>query len=234
MKILTTITPAVESLVERWLAPSLDRLGELQNLVIVTDHDARSQGNGDFRTAGFDHHVANKLALVATWAERETAPFLATDADIIYLRPFTPMILELLDGHDMLLARELVDRSDHYNIGQMVVRPSASVAAFLRHVVDDLRQGDLRGRFRGDQPANQDRFNDELKRTTLRHRALPETFAHTEILKQLDPAGYAELVSYHATETFPAPGLSSLEQKHRRLADVAAGCGIELRPQAPA
>ncbi len=81
MKILTTITPAVESLVERWLAPSLDRLGELQDLVIVTDDDARSQGNGGFRSAGFDHHVANKLALVATWAERETAPFLVTDAE---------------------------------------------------------------------------------------------------------------------------------------------------------
>lgn len=231
MKILTTVTPAFVSLTERWLAPSLDRLGELQNLVVVTDHAGRSQGSGDFRTRGFDHHVANKLELVATWAGRETAPFLVTDADIIYLRPFTPMILDLLDGHDMLLARELVDRGDHYNIGQIVIRPSAEVVAFLRHVVEGLRQGDLRERFRGDQPANQDHFNIELKKTTLRHRALPETFAHTELLKRLDPGEYADLISYHATDTFPAPGLTSLEQKHRRLAEVVSGCGIELRCQ---
>jgi hypothetical protein len=230
MKILSTITPVFQPLVDCWLAPSLRRLGKLDDLAVIIDRSSEAQGTGDFRSAGFDRHIFNKLELVAAWAKRETDPFLVTDADVIYLQPFEDTALRLLADKDLLFARELVGRGDSYNIGQIVVRPSPQVAGFFWRMATDLRDHSAGARFRRDQPANQEHLNVEIARTTLRHGSLPETFAHTEIWEHLGSNRNARIISYHATKTLPAPGLSSLEQKHRRLAEVAQACGVSLRP----
>src|SRR5690606_35136856 len=133
---------------------------------------------GNFRTPGFDAHVVNKLAFIADRAEPGNAPFLVTDADIVYLRPFDELLAGLLDGKDILLAREYPDDAEHYNIGQMVVRPSVEAAGFFRRMAADLRGGQPQARYRRHQPANQDYINEELRRSGLRHAPLPETFAN--------------------------------------------------------
>ncbi len=228
MKVLTTITPRFRSLVDRWLAPSLRRLGHAADLEVHVDRSRRSRGSGDFRTPGFDQHVFNKLTLIAAWAGRETEPFLVTDADVIYLRPFAPVVGELMEGTDLLLAREYPGRTDVYNIGQMVLRPGPEVARFFERVAADLRGG-AGSAFNEVQSANQEHLNEVLRASALRHGALPETFANTGLWGHLGPDRHRTVVSYHATETFPVPGRTSLEQKHERLAGVAHECGVELR-----
>jgi hypothetical protein len=62
MLIFATVTPPFKSLVERWLAPSLKRLGMHDRLVVIVDHADSARGNGNFRSRGFDAHVVNKLS----------------------------------------------------------------------------------------------------------------------------------------------------------------------------
>lgn len=236
IRILSTVTPPFCPLVERWLRPSLHRLGHADDLEVVIDRSPQAHGSGDFRTPGFDQHVFNKLDCIADWAESEPEPFLVTDADIIYVRPFAAVVLDLLDGKDLLLAREYPDRVDQYNIGQMVVRPSPDTARFFRRLAGDLRggAGDARGvrrilnRFRPRRAANQNHLDRELRASTLRHGPLPETFVNTGIWETLEPDRRQQIAAYHATKTLPSPGRTSLEQKHERLAAVARECGLEI------
>lgn len=228
MLIFSTVTPHFRSLVEDWLAPSLARLGALDRLVVVVDHADAARGNGNFRTPGFDAHVVNKLAFIADRAKPGNAPFLVTDADIVYLRPIDDLLADLLDGKDILLAREYPDDEEHYNIGQMVIRPSNETAGFFRRMAADLRNGQAQARYRRDQPANQDYLNQELLRSGLRHAPLPETFANTGLLRHLGGPEAAALHSYHATETHPEAGATSLDRKHQRLADIVSRSGVDV------
>lgn len=226
MRILTTITPTFRPLVDRWLRPSLARLGAAGGLTVVVDRTRRSRGSGDFRTPGFDHHVIRKLRLIARWADEQQAPFLVTDADIVYLQPFSEQLADAIAHHDLLLAREYPDRPG-FNIGQMVVRPSPQLAEFVAGVAADLSAG-AGNRFGEQLPANQDYFNERLAESTLRVAALPDVFANSGIWESMSPARRAEVVSYHATGTLPRPGSTSLEQKFVRLAAVLDEQGIEL------
>lgn len=228
MLIFSTVTPRFRSLVESWLAPSLDRLGALDRLVVIVDHADAARGNGNFRTPGFDAHVVNKLAFIAERAGPGNAPFLVTDADIVYLRPFDDLLAALLDGQDILLAREYPDDAEHYNIGQMVIRPSDEAASFFRRMAADLRDGRTQARYQRDQPANQDYINEELRRSGLRHAPLPETFANTGLLRHLGGPEAAALHSYHATETHPEAGATSLDRKHLRLAEIVSRSGVDF------
>lgn len=228
MLIFSTVTPRFRSLVENWLAPSLGWLGMLDRLVVIVDHSDAARGNGDFRTSGFDAHVVNKLAFIADRAEPGNAPFLVTDADIVYLKPFDELLADLLDGKDILLAREYPEDAEHYNIGQMVIRPSAGMAEFFRRMAADLRDGQTQARYRRDQPANQDYINEELRRSGLRHAPLPETFANTGLLRHLGGPETAGLHAYHATETHPEAGVTSLDKKHLRLAEIVSRSGADF------
>lgn len=228
MLIFSTITPRFRSLVDNWLAPSLERLGMLDRLVVLVDHADTARGNGNFRSAGFDAHVVNKLQFIADRADSGNAPFLVTDADIVYLRPCDELLAGLLDGKDILLAREYPDDAVHYNIGQMVIRPSLEVAGFFRRMAADLRDGQAQARYRRDQPANQDYINVELSGSVLRHAPLPETFANTGLLRHLGDQAVAGFHSYHATETFPEAGVTSLEKKHRQLAGIVSRSGVDF------
>ncbi len=203
------------------------RTGLDDDLEVVVDRSWRARGNGDFRTPGFDQHVFNKLNRIARWAEREPGPFLVTDVDVIYVRPFAAVVLDLLDGKDLLLAPEFPGRVDQYNIGQMVIRPSRHTADFFRRVADDLRRG-LADDGGAQRAANQDYLDRALRATTLRHGALPETFANTGIWETLDADRRNRIHAYHATKTLPSPGRTSLEQKHERLSEVARACDLEF------
>lgn len=229
MLIFSTVTPRFRSLVENWLAPSLGRLGILDRLTVIVDHADAARGNGDFRTSGFDAHVVNKLAFIADRAKPGNTPFLVTDADIVYLKPFDKRLVDLLDGKDILLAREYPNDAEHYNIGQMVIRPSAGMADFFRRMASDLGGGQPQARYRRDQPANQDYINEELRRSELRHAPLPETFANTSHLRHPGGLKVADLHSYHATETFPEAGVTSLEKKHLQLADIVSRSDVDFR-----
>jgi hypothetical protein len=152
-----------------------------------------------------------------------------TDVDVIYLRPFAPVALPLLEGNDLLLARELVGRDDHYNIGQMVIRPSPAVADFFLRMAHELSGGAV-DHYGDHQPANQDHINEELRSGQLRHAALPETVANTALWDHLGPDRSECVVSYHATETLPTPKRTSLDQKQERLANVSMECDVDLGP----
>lgn len=226
LDVLSTITPAYQRLLEDWTLPSLRRL-QWGHVRVVVDRSTRAQGNADFRTPGFDQHVFNKLRLIGEWAGRRRRPFLVTDADVIYLRPFAPVALPLLEDRDLLLAREIVGREDHYNIGQMVIKPSPVVAEFFLRMAHELASGaaDHHGR---QQPANQDHINEALRTGDLRHAALPETVANTALWDHLGPDRSERVISYHATDTLPTPERTSLDQKEERLANVCMECGIDL------
>lgn len=230
MLIYSTVTPPFESLVERWLAPSLSRLGLLDALVVVVDHADVARGNGDFRSPGFDGHVVNKLERVAGWAREGEEPFLVTDCDVIYLNPFVALTEGLLAGKDLLLAREYPGDDETYNIGQMVIRPSEAVADFFERIAAELRDGQVQRRYRDNEPANQEYVNAELRGSALRHAPLPPSFANTGLVRRWSEADMAQLHSYHATDTLPEPGVTSLEKKHARLAEIAAlsGAGSAL------
>lgn len=226
MRVLTTITPRFRPLVDRWLRPSLARLGVDDELVVVIDRTRQSRGNGNFRTPGFDHHVIAKLQLIARWAAEQHAPFLVTDADVVYLQPFSAQLTSAVADHDLLLAREYPDRPG-FNIGQMVMRPSSQLAAFVAGVATDLANG-AGGRFGERRPANQDYFNERLGQSALRVGALPDVYANSGIWESMSASRRREVVSYHATGTLPQPGSTSLEQKFLRLAAVLDERGIEL------
>lgn len=227
MKMLVTITPAVRSLVDDWLAPSLRLLDPAPTLVTVVDRSLRARGNGDFRTRGFGQHIFTKFRLIARWARKEREPFFVSDADIIYLRPFEQAAQALIAEHDIVLSREIPGRDDYYNIGQMVVRPSPEVAAFFRRMADELSAGAI-GDYGAQQPANQDHVNAALQTSGLRHTALPVTFANAAHWDELGPDRRDRVISYHATGTFPQPGRTSLEQKHERLRVVSVECDVAL------
>jgi hypothetical protein len=151
-----------------------------------------------------------------------------TDADIVYLKPFDDLFAKLLDGRHMLLAREFPDDVVRLNIGQMVIRPSPEVADFFRHMAADLRDGQTQARYRRDQAANQNYINEGLRSSGLNYATLPETFANTGILKHLGEPEEVDLYSYHATETHPGRGTTSLDKKHLRLLEVVSRSGIDL------
>lgn len=229
MRIFATITPVFQNLVDRWFAPSLHRLGMLENLIVVVDPTQQSHGNGNFRGPGFDNHVINKLELAAKWAETERDPFLLTDVDIIYLRDFRPEFARRLGSLDVLLAAEWPTR-DGYNIGQMVIRPSRQMADFLREVATELRGAIQSNASKHNTPVNQDYLNERLLSSKLRHASLPRTFASTGLLDHPSREPMEKLYSYHATATMPQGNLTSLERKHLRLAEMAAEYGLNLLP----
>ena len=226
MLIFTTVTPHFETLVSRWLAPSLSRLGELDRLVVVIDHADNSRGNGDFRSTGFDAHIVNKLEFIADRASDCERPFLITDADVIYLRPFVELLESLSEKRDLILAREYPGNAEHYNMGQMVIRPSAETAAFFRRLALELRAGGPQKQYGNQQPANQEYLNQELLKSGLVHAAMPESFANTGLLRHL--ADESILHSYHGTESFPEAGMSSLERKHQQFERIVSRMGLHF------
>jgi hypothetical protein len=226
MLIYTTVTPPFESLVSRWLAPSLARLGELDRLVVVIDHTDGARGNGDFRSSGFDAHIVNKLQFIADRASDSERPFLITDADVLYLQPFAQLFQELMGQRDLLLAREYPGNAEHYNIGQMVIRPSAETEAFFRTLASEICQGRPLTNYRRDRPANQEYLNEQLRKSVLNHAPMPESFANTGLLRHVSDE--TTLHSYHATESLPRPGISSLEQKHRHFERIVSRMGIQF------
>ena len=226
LDVLSTVTPAYQPLLDDWMLPSLRRL-RWRRVYVVVDRTSRARGNADFRTPGFDQQVFNKLRLVGQWATRRRHPFLVTDADVIYLRPFAPVALPLLEGKDLLLAREIVDRDDHYNIGQMLINPSRAVGDFFLRMAHELSSGAVH-QYGEQQPANQDHINEALRASGLRHAALPETVANTALWDHFGPDRSERVVSYHATDTLPTPERSSLEWKQERLANVSALCDVDL------
>ncbi|MES2476500.1 MAG: putative nucleotide-diphospho-sugar transferase [Verrucomicrobiota bacterium] len=219
MKVLTSVTPVYGEICERWLEPSLRRSNPDVVLEVVVDSSAEAAGNGDFRSAGFDAHVANKMGLIAEWARTEGEPFLVTDADIVYFQPLEPILAEILGDADILLAREWLGEPHDYNIGQMVVRPGPRTSEFFLQVEAVLRAG-RNAVFGGDQPANQLVLNQMIRESGLNHGFLPPVFANGAIFEQLDAAQRLELVSYHATASFPQPGRTSIEIKHQLLAEA--------------
>lgn len=228
LDVLTTITPAYQQLLDDWTLPSLRRLRN-GHVRVVVDRSRRAEGNADFRTPGFDQHVFNKLRLIGAWAGRRSRPFLVTDADVVYLRPFAPVALPLLEGKDLLLARESVGRDDHYNIGQMVIRPSRAVSDFFLRMAHELSSGAV-AEYGEQQPANQDHINEALRGGDLQHAALPETVANTALWDHLGPDRSQRVVSYHATDTLPTPDRTSLEWKRERLTNVCTECDVDLDP----
>lgn len=76
------------------------------------------------------------------------------------------------------------------------------------------------GVFAGHQAANQLVLNRMIRESGLAHGYLPSVFANGAIFEKMDVRRRAELVSYHATGSFPGAGRTSLEIKHRLLAEA--------------
>ena len=221
MKVLASLTHAFRDLCTDWLAASIGRSNPSMEIVTVLDDSETSAGNGNFRSPGFDAHIANKMATIAEWAERETEPFLVTDVDVIYFRSAEKLLLESLGDGDIALSAEHWGNDREYNIGQMIIRPGSRTHRFFNDVKEVLRAGGSRDRFRQNQPANQHIINEMLRAGELDHRMLPPVFSNTAIFREM---GYYErrtLVSYHATGTIPNAGRTSLEIKVELLKQVS-------------
>ncbi|WP_265594637.1 putative nucleotide-diphospho-sugar transferase [Haloferula sp. BvORR071] len=191
-------------------------------VVVVVDDSKEAEGNGNFRTPGFDSHIANKMAVISDWAVRESEPFLVTDVDIVYFQPLQPLLLECLGDCDIALAAGRLKDPQEYNIGQMVIRPSARTYQFFQEVEAALRKPGSRDRFRQDEPANQRILNEMLKASGLKHRFLPPSFANTPMFNQMGYRQRRSLASYHATlNAPPVRGRSCLETKFDLLDKVA-------------
>lgn len=220
MKALVTVTPSHMDLCNRWLVPSLHSVAPEIEIHVIQDMSPESDGDGTFRSPGFDAHLSNKLGLVAEWAGNEIEPFLVSDADIVYFRsPILPLLEGLGDG-DLALAAERIIPTQ-YNIGQMVIRPGKHVRDFFLQVENELRNNNARAAFQIHEAANQLILHGLLKESSLRHAFLSPEFANTTVYEELPEFDKGSIVSYHATASFPRDGMSSIQVKDEMLATVS-------------
>lgn len=201
MRIFATITPAYEAPCREWLVESLNKVEPEAELAIECFKAVK--GSADFQSFAFKIHNVQKNRQLVMWVRQHKGEVIfVTDVDIIYLRPFLGILAEEMEDCDMALAREGTD-DQGYNIGQMVIRCTDATADFFEDVGRELEQGAW----------DQEAINRLLRHSPLRHKPLPRCFANTAIWDALPPDLRLDAVSYHATDTSPRDGMSSIELK---------------------
>jgi hypothetical protein len=213
MRIFTTITPVYTELVQIWLLDSI-RLTEPELHVHVEMFD-EIHSNGDFGTQEFKNHNRRKAEKIAGWCrEHDNEILLVCDADVIFLKPFKARLQAELADYDMAISPETLS-GDGYNIGQVLIRGSEKVARFYESIAASLDE----------ETWDQELINAKLPSSGLRHKSLSPFFSNTLIWRDMGPRSREQLFSYHATETYPSGGKSSIELKKEFMAEVRA-CGL--------
>lgn len=215
MRIYTTITPVYSDLVKSWMLDSLASMEPDADVHVEVFEEI--EADGDFGTAEFNHHNRRKAEKISEWiGKADGGVIFVCDADVIFLRPFQERLRAELGDYDIALSPEHLSRSG-YNIGQVVIRCSEKTARFYKKIADSLAAATW----------DQELINSSLPDSGLSHKALSPFFSNTLIWRDIDNSARQSLFSYHATETFPSNGKTSIQLKQELIDEVRASRLVE-------
>ncbi len=167
MKLYTYYTPSHAPLFEGYFLPSLRQLYSERELPCEASCVPQVSDTGAWSSPGFNETTERKFDVLArACAESGGDPFLFSDVDVQFLRPFLDHLHPLLDGVDMAFQE---DRGEICS-GFFIARGTERVATFLAAVRRRLQE-------------EQHRWNDQIYFNELagaiRYRLLPRAHYYT-------------------------------------------------------
>jgi hypothetical protein len=181
-----------------------------------------ASGNGNFGTPAYNAALVRRLEKLLGWIDRHDGEILAfSDIDIVWLKPFSASLRRALDGVDVVYQSEgRPDQPQAVNGGLFAIRCSPLAREFYAGVLEEIgERGDL----------DQAVISRRLPGSGLRFRVLPRQFANTNLMRgaRVEP----DTICFHAINTIPAAGVSSLERKRQQFAAIEPSIGSPRAPR---
>jgi hypothetical protein len=171
--------------------------------------------DGNFGSKGYGDILQLRAEWFAELCASEKAPFACSDVDVVAMgsEPLEPILLGPLQRHQIAFACE-GRVTGEVCCGFWVAKPSLQLAVFWHDIAVAMKEGNLWN----DQPL----VNERLPHSKLNYGYLPDSIQSGTFR----PKCKARI--YHANNTIPRQGKTSMEQKREALQSRVAGSALAV------